>query len=414
MGKLTTLCELPTSAKRQAFLEQELRRRTREWIQRIVNEELEAALGCGPYERTGERRGYRKGARARCFTTTGGKHTIRMPRGAYFDAGADGTREWRSELIPRYARRTEEVESALVLSYLSGTNTRKIARALGPLLDGAALSKSTVSRIVERLAGEFGSWRTRDLAGEDIAILFLDGFHLKVRIARKVESLPVLAVVGVRTDGTRVLVALELRTSESEAAWRGVCEDLAGRGVKEPVLAVIDGNKGLRKGVKATWPQIEVQRCTKHKLENLLTHTPKRLHAEVKADFHAIVYAGSEAQARAGWGRFERKWEKRCAEVVASLWEGGEELVTFLRWPRSMWKMLRTTNGLERLNGEFRRRVKTQGSLPTGESALMLLYGLFATGIVTLRRVDGWREMAPAVARRRLQQGHVPALDAAA
>jgi transposase-like protein len=392
-------------------LEEQIRERTRECIEAIVNEELETALGIGRYERGESRKGYRNGVRKRTFTTRNGKHKIEFPRGAYSETGPDGKREWNSKLIPRYARRTEAVEDALVMSYLCGTNTRKIRNALGPLLEGAALSKSTVSRIVARLAEHFDAWRKRDLSGEDIAIIFLDGFNLKIRLGRKVNSIPVLAVIGVRTDGTKVLLALELRTSESEAAWSAVTDDLCDRGVKTPVLAVIDGNKGLRKAVKNTWPWIDVQRCTKHKLENLYTHAPKRFYDEIKTDYHAIVYAKSEAEARAAWKCFEKKWSGDCPGVVKSLNEGGYELLTFFKYPESMWKALRTTNCIERMNGEFRRRVKTQGSLPNTDAGLKLLFGLFACGLISMRRIHGWRELPAAVAYKRAQVGLIKSLD---
>ncbi len=306
------------------------------------------------------------------------------------------------------------MEEALVKSYLCGTNTPRIRRALEPLLEGAALSKSTVSRIVARLSAQFEAWRQRDLSAEDIAILFLDGFNLKLRLGRKVESVPVLAVTGIRTDGRRVLLALELRTSESEAAWHSVTEDLARRGVKAPILAVIDGNGGLKKAVKTSWPWIDVQRCTKHKLENLRTHAPKRRYDEIKHDYHAIVYADSEAAARRAYRRFDRKWEKNCPGVVKSLREGGDELLTFHRYPQGMWKVLRTTNSIERMNEEFRRRVKTQGSLPNAEAGLKLLYGLHAVGAITLRRMHGWRELPSVVKKLRQKHGLLKALDSVA
>jgi len=133
---------------------------------------------------------------------------------------------------------------------------------------------------------------------------------------------------------------------------------------------------------------------TKHKLENLATHAPKRSYDAIKADYHAIVYAADPASARAAWKRFERRWAKTSPAVVTSLREGGEELLAFLGWPKAMWKMLRTTNCIERLNEEFRRRVKAQGSLPNASAGLKLLYGIVAEGVITLRRIDGWSLLA--------------------
>jgi len=405
---------LPTRKERKEFLEQQLRERTKEWIELMVNEELDAALGIGRYERGAERCGYRKGKRRRNLTTRTGRHELEMPRGEYFAPGPEGTKQWHSQIVPHYTRRTAEVEEALIKSYLSGTNTRRIKRALSPLLEGAALSKSTISRLVARLSAEFDAWRQRDLSGEDIAILFLDGFQLKIRLGGKVEKIPVLCALGVRLDGSRVLLALEIRTSESEAAWSAATGDISRRGVKAPVLAVIDGNQGLHQAVKSTWPWIDIQRCTRHKLVNLYTHAPTRHYDEIKEDYQAIIYADSEAQARRAYRRFEKKWEKDCPGVVESLREGGDELLTFFGYPPAMWKMLRTTNCIERINGEFRRRVKTQGSLPNNVAALKLLYGLFAGGMIVLRRHDGWPEIARITQVKRLKHGLIKDLDTAA
>lgn len=275
------------------------------------------------------------------------------------------------------------------------------------------MSKSVVSRIVARLTDEFAAWRRRDLSNDDMAVLFLDGFNLKIRVAGKVESVPVLSAIGVRSDGTRVLLALDVRTRESTTAWTAVTEDLVRRGVTAPVLAVIDGNDGLANAVKVSWPWIDVQRCTKHKLGNLATHAPKRCYEQIKVDYHAIVYAANEAEARRAYRRFEKKWEATCPGVVKSLREGGEQLLTFYRYPPAMWKGLRTTNGIERLNEEFRRRVKTQGSLPNVDAGLRLLYGLLASGVIVLRRLDGWQELGAVVQTRRAECGLLKRLDKA-
>jgi transposase-like protein len=166
-----------------------------------------------------------------------------------------------------------------------------------------------------------------------------------------------------------------------------------------PVVCVIDGHPGLRKAVGLVWPEARVQRCAVHKLRNLERKAPKHALAEVRADFHRIVYAESAATARAAYAAFERKWTRLCSGVVRSLHEGGEELLTFFQFPESQWKTLRTTNVIERLHEEFRRRVKTQGSLPTEDAALVLLFGLVASGQIRLRRLDGWRQI-PAVLRQ--------------
>jgi putative transposase len=167
------------------------------------------------------------------------------------------------------------------------------------------------------------------------------------------------------------------------------------------VVCVIDGHAGLRKAVELVWTEAHVQRCVVHKLRNLERKAPKHALAELRADFHRIVYAESLASAQGAVMAFERRWRTRCPGVVRSLQEGGEELLTFFQFPKSQWKTLRTTNVIERLHGEFRRRVKTQGALPTEDAALVLLFGLLASGQIRLRRLDGWRQIPAVVSRHR-------------
>jgi putative transposase len=144
-------------------------------------------------------------------------------------------------------------------------------------------------------------------------------------------------------------------------------------------------------------------RCksSRKQLRNLERKVPKHALSEVKSDFHRIVYAESIAAARGAFTVFERKWRTRSPGVVRSLQDGGEELLSFFQFPKSQWKTLRTTNVIERLYGEFRRRVKTQGSLPTEDAALVLLFGLVASGQIRLRRLDGWRHIPAVLSQRR-------------
>lgn len=214
-----------------------------------------------------------------------------------------------------------------------------------------------------------------------------------MRLAKRVVRVPVQAAVGVREDGHKVLLALQIVASESTASWKALVEDLGRRGLRVPRLAILDGNPGLVRAVRDTWPGTTIQRCTQHKLANLLAKAPRHAHGERKRDYHAIVYAGDLAAAQRAWEAFARKGSKRIPEVVRSLEEAGDELLSFYRFPRSPWRCLRTTNPLERLNGEFRRRTKTQASFRHEAAALVLWFGLVALGQIRLRRVDGWRDL---------------------
>jgi transposase-like protein len=359
-------------------------------IETAVHEELRAALGTTPYERSDVRRGYRNGTKGRTLTGPTGPVALTLPRATLFA----GAKEWTSRIVPRYHRRMQEVNEAVVATYLAGGNTRRIRGALQPLLKAAPLSKSAVSRVVATLKDGLEAWRTRSLADLDVIYVYLDGFALRVRSAGRVVSVPVLGVVGVLPDGHKHLLALELCGGESFAAWKGCLDDLVARGLLAPVLAIIDGNAGLRRAVGEVWPRTAVQRCCVHKLRNLERKAPKHALAEIRDDFHRIVYAANADAARTAYTAFEHTWAKRCPGVVTSLREGGNELLAFFRFPKTQWKALRTTNTIERLHEEFRRRVKTQGSLPSEDAALILLFSLVASGQIKLRKIDGWRKIA--------------------
>lgn len=362
-------------------------------IETAVREELWAALGATPYERSAARRGYRNGTKERTLTGPSGPVALTLPRATLFQP-AGAPKEWTSALLPRYQRRVREVNEAVVATYLAGGNTRRIRGALQPLLKAAPLSKSAVSRVVATLRDSLAAWRTRSLAELDVIYVYLDGFALRVRTAGKVVSAPVLGVVGVLADGRKQLLALDLCAGESFAAWQGCLDDLTARGLRAPRLCIIDGHAGLRQAVARVWPRAAVQRCAVHKLRNLERKAPKHALAEIRDDFRHIVNAGSGDAARAAYAAFERTWAKRCPGVVTSLREGGEELLTVFRFPKGQWKTLRTTNVIERLNEACRRRVKTQGSLPSEDAALVLLFSLVASGQINLRRIDGWRKIA--------------------
>jgi putative transposase len=369
-------------------------------IETAVHEELQAVLGAAPYERTGERRGYRNGTIARTLTGPTGPVPLTLPRATL--RTATGEAEWRSGLVPRYARRLPEVNAAVVATYLAGGNQRRIRAALRPLLKTAPLSKSAVSRIVATLTDDLRAWEARPLTDLDVVYLYLDALILRVRRDRQVAGVPVLAVVAVLADGQKQLLTLDLCSGESFEAWKGCLDDVVARGLKAPLLCIIDGNAGLRRAVGALWATAAVQRCCVHKLRNLERKAPKHALAELREDFHRIVYASSADAARTAYTIFERTWDKRCPAVGKSLREGGDELLTFFTFPKAQWKTLRTTNVIERLNEEFRRRVKTQGALPTDDAAVTLLFSLVASGQITLRKLDGWRRLA-AVIRQRLR-----------
>lgn len=366
--------------------------RVREALQELLELELDETIGALRHERSQARNGYRNGHSPRRVVTEAGRIELSIPRARLAD-GNGGTREHRTEIVDRYQRRTRRVDEAILGCYLGGTNSRRIRKALAPLLGDTHLSKSAISRVVAKLKDRFHEWMQRDLADEGVTIVYLDAMFLPVRIARRVVRVPVQAVIGVREDGQKALLSLRIAPSESAASWKGVVEDLDRRTLMAPRLAVVDGNKGLLRSIAETWPQTKIQRCTKHKLENLLSAAPNHCHEELKRDYRDVVYADSRGDALKAYDRFVRKWSKLCEGVVTSLQEAGHALLTFYHFPKSQWKSLRTTNQIERLNGEFRRRTKTQGSFTNETSALVVLWGLVAFGHVAMRKIDGWQDL---------------------
>lgn len=373
-------------------IEEAIRARIRDTIETVLEQELEAALGAGPSARVGDaRRGYRHGSRTRVLTTSVGSTSVEVPRARLRTPA--GSSEWQSQTLPRYQRRTARVDEAILGVYLAGGNSRRIRGALAPLLRGGPLSKDAVSRLVGRLAEDFQTWQRRDLAEDAIRYLLLDGWYPKVRLGKRRVRVPVLVTMGVRGDGQRVLLDMRLVGDESTAAWRDVVQQLQGRRVGTPVLAVIDGNAGLAAALREAWPSLAIQRCTAHKLRNLTAKAPARLREEVAEDYRRVVYAETAAVVHQRRASFLKKWRLQCPAVAQSFDEAGDELFTFLRFPRSQWKALRTTNALERINEEFRRRTKTQASLPSQDAVLLLLFGLLRAGHIKVRKIDGWQEM---------------------
>lgn len=250
----------------------------------------------------------------------------------------------------------------------------------------ARVSSSQIQQLGQR-------WQQRDLSSEQIVYLYLDAIYLKVRSGGKVVSVPVLVALGVNASGEKLLLSLAMAGAERTTAWEALLEDLAARKLGRPRLVITDGNPGLVAALSRIWPGVAQQRCTVHKLRNLESKAPKHVHAELREDYHRMVYAEDRAAAERAREAFLRKGSKSCPGVAASLEEAGAELLTFYGFPPSQWLSLRTTNAVERLQLEFRRRVKTQGALPGESAALRLLFGLLASGQIRLRRIKGFRDL---------------------
>ncbi|HXI06185.1 MAG: IS256 family transposase [Actinomyces urogenitalis] len=381
-------------------IESEVRVRSRQFIEELIRGELDAALARPRYERSkmagNQARagvtGHRHGSRTRSLTGTFGPIEIAVPR-ARLTTPEGRTTEWKSQALRAYQRRTLAADALIASSYLAGTNTRRVRRALAALF-GGTVGKDTVSRTWRKVKSDWDAWNSRSLAGEPIVRLILDGTVVRVRLDRKATSISLLVVLGVRADGQKVLLAIRSMGGESAEAWRTVLGDLVKRGLPRPEFLIVDGAPGLDKAIAAVWDGVPVQRCTVHKHRNLLAHAPERLHDEITADYNDMIYATTPEEIAARRKAFIRKWRLKHRAVADSLEEAGDRLFTFARMPPSQWRSLRTTNAIERLHEEFKRRIKTQTVLPSADTAAMMFWALLASGQISMRKVDGWQTLA--------------------
>ena len=395
MAQITDTSTTALLACEEGFdpIEDRLRANIRGTIEAVFDEELNGFLGRLRYGRTaGAVKGYRHGKRDRQIIGTFGAETISVPRARIADE-AGKVSEWRSKALPRYQRLTKTAEALIASVYLAGTNTRRVKCALFALFKGA-VSKDVVSRAWRKVKVDWDAWCARSLADEDVIRLILDGTVIKTRLDKKATNISVLAAIGVRRDGQKVLLSIMNMGGESTAAWRQFLNDLDKRGLKRPQFVIVDGAPGLEAALVALWgDDLPIQRCTVHKHRNLLAHAPKHMHEELGNDYRDMIYAATAAEVETRRKAFVRKWRLKCRAVADSLEEAGDRLFTFTRLDPSQWKAARTTNAIERLNEEFRRRIKTQAVLPCAETVPMLLWALLASGQITMRKVDGWQTL---------------------
>ena len=378
-----------------APIETEVRARARQFIEELIRGELDTALARPRYERSkmaGNEAGacvtgHRHGSRTRSLTGTFGPIEIAVPR-ARLTTSEGKTTEWKSQALRAYQRRTLAADALIASTYLAGTNTRRVRRALAALF-GGTVGKDTVSRTWRKVKSDWDAWNTRSLAEDPIVRLILDGTVVRVRLETLFELLDTLVA-----DGQKVLLAIKSMGGESAEAWRTVLDDLIRRGLRRPEFLIVDGAPGLDKAIASVWDGVPVQRCTVHKHRNLFAHAPERPHDEITADYNDMIYATTPEEIEVRRRAFIRKWRLKHRAVADSLEEAGERLFTFTRLPPSQWRSVRTTNAIERLHEEFKRRIKTQTVLPSADTAAMLFWALLASGQINMRKVDGWQTLS--------------------
>jgi putative transposase len=345
-------------------------------LEEILEEEMAEHLKAGYRELTPTRRGERNGYYQRNLVTPAGKiERLEVPR--------DREGEFVTEIFERYKRMTGDVEEAVLEMYLSGISVRKIA-GVTDALSKVRVGKDAVSRIARRLEEEQREWRERSLEEKTYPYLYLDATYLKVRWGARVTSMALLACVGVDEEGFREVLAVEVAGTEKGAAYASLLRGLIDRGLSGVRLVISDDHEGIKAAVSGELPGAEWQRCTVHFERNVLAHVPASSMAEVAQDIKAIFKVRRVKTARALAEEFVELYGKRFPKAVSVFEAGIEDTLTYLSYSGSHHAKLRTTNMLERLFKEVKRRTRVVGVFPNETSASTL-----ATAVV-LRSSEEW------------------------
>jgi putative transposase len=369
-------------------LERVARLSVRLTFQTVLEEIVTEELGRERYERKGDDAvdGYRNGWQPpRTIKTTLGSIEVQRPK-------LRGVRSAAVEqLFGAGVARTNALECLVISGWVRGLSDRDIEAMLAETFGAeAAISRSTVSRICQRLRDEFEHWTSRDLSGIRLDYLFLDGSHFKMHEGARAE--PVLAAWGIDTNGKPVFVGLAPATSESTDAWDDFLADLKRRGLKPPLLQISDGAPGLIAAMDMHFGEALRQRCAIHRCRNAVAKVSKADQAEFKADYWAIFEVGEAepgavamAAAKKNAQAFADKWRRRYPAAVACVVDDLDSLLVHLRFPAEHWKRIRHSNFIERTFGETRRRVKVLGRLPGESSCVTLVWAVLD------RASRGWR-----------------------
>lgn len=343
----------------------------KKFLELALDAELENWLGYKPYERGDDRADYRNGYTYRCLESVFGvlEH-LAVPR----------TRKnrFKSELVKKYQRRQKQVEVFIRAMFVRGVSTRQVGEILTPLL-GIDPSAQTVSNIAKALDEDVRRFRNRPLS-DDYVYLILDGVTMRVKEAPKATKKLVLVAYGIKRDGTREVISFRQEASESQRCWQKMLNDLYRRGLRGANLRLIttDGSPGLIAALDEVYPYCPRQRCWAHKLRNVANHCRKKNEEDVIAGARLIYQQETKLEATRMFFEWKAKWEFVETKAVACLERDLESMLTFLKLPEEHWKMMRTTNVIERLFREVRRRTNPMTCFNNAESCDRIIYSVFA------------------------------------
>ncbi len=371
--------ELPTQENFRTDLRALCQGAIRVALEVVLEEEIRALVGAKKWERQAQRVDSRNGTYLRRLITSMGAIDLKVPRSR--EGGSAG-----GAVFERYKRRSAEVDDTMVAAYVHGASTRDIGQITEALM-GEHVSRSTVSRAAKTLGTRVEELRKAPIEGP-IPYLFLDATFLDARWAREIENVSALVAYGVGLDGHRQLLAVTIGAEESEASWSDLLAQLNERGLAGVQLVVADAHAGIAKAVRHHLPEAQQQRCCVHLQRNVVGKAPQKLRARLAKAVWQVFLAPTNAEARRRMADLATGLGRQLPESMACLEAGFEAATKFYAFPKAHWHRIRSTNGLERLHGEIKRRTNAVGAFPDRASALRLVtaVALNVTAIWTDRR----------------------------
>jgi transposase-like protein len=365
-------------------LETHARGKIQEFVQKLLEEEVEELLGRKKSERRGpgSRVGYRNGfGKPRQLTLTNGSITLRRPRVRDLDE------RFVSRVLPLFKRRTEELGALLPELYLHGLALGDFDLAFRGLLgEGAALSASSMLRLKAAWQAQYDAWRQRDLSGEELVYLWADGLYVKAGLEATKAAL--LVLIGGLADGRKVVLAVESGERESTESWAAVLRDLKRRGLVAPKLTVGDGHLGIWGALGQLYPTSAEQRCWNHKLRNVLDAVPQKVQPEVKAALQAIANAESRRTAEQRKRAFRLAYAVRYPKAVERLERDWERMVSYYAFPKEHWRHLRTTNIVESPFAAVRLRTTAAKRYKRVDNATAMIWRLLLVAEQHFRKLN--------------------------
>jgi len=349
------------------------------YLSSLMDSEMTHFLGRNRYERCKGDKDHRNGSYGRQFTLKGiGSVDVKVPR--------DRRGEFKTEVIPRSKQYEHSLREDLSVMFLAGMSTRTLSM-MSERLIGRKISSAEVSNVSKELIRSVEAWRERDLSGEAIKYLYIDGTNFSMRIDGSVEKVSVLVVIGVTESGHRTVLGVQAGDKESATNWRELFKDLKRRGLEGNLisLGIMDGLSGLERVFKDEFPGAKIQRCQIHVARNVLAKVPRKLKKTIGDEIRSIFYASSKKKALSFFESFKARWDKQIPSAVTCLERSLQACLTYLDFPEEEWVCLRTTNVIERVNKEFKRRTKPMEILAGERSCYTLL------AFVCLKMEVHWR-----------------------